>query len=1135
MKIEATFALNNDPNNGLEYALRSVGYGDKKKTLNVSTSWSDTAASILESKYFCRAGVPSATVKVYEEGIPEFAQRSIAAPGSTMSSEIDARQVFHRLAGCWTYHGIKADMFDNETSAMAYYNDMYAMLTKQIGAPNSPQWFNTGLFWAYGITGPAQGHWYVDPHTDELCQSEDAYSRPAPHACFIQGIKDTLVGEAGIMEMLTREALVFKFGAGSGMNFSTLRGAGENLSGGGTSSGLMSFLSVFNRSAGAIKSGGKTRRAAKMAVLNADHPDIEAFIEWKVREEGKVADLVIGSMTRHAALNAILKAAHNIAVSETDRFDPSKNNDLKSAMRDAKKKNIPTGAVQQVVALAQQGYTSIEIPVFDLGWQSEAYESVDGQNSNNSIRVTDEFMHAVENDAPWNLTARTDGSIVKTISAKGLFKKVSLAAWQCADPGIQFDTTYNDWHTCPNDGRINATNPCSEYAFLDDTACNLASINLVKFLQDDGTFDAVNFAKACRIWTITLEISVAMSQLPSKNVARRTFDYRTLGLGYANIGTLLMRMGLPYDSDEARNRTAAITAIMHGSANLASAEMASEVGPFKRFDANREPMIRVMHNHRRAAYGKTSGYEGLSINPVVYLPNEKNQYLWDLARKIWDDVIVSGQKNGFRNAQTTVIAPTGTIGLVMDCDTTGIEPDFSLTKYKSLAGGGSLKIVNQSVPTALRHLGYSEEKISAIETYALGTGTFSDEDTMLFVNAGMTLDKIEELSGMIKQTISLGQAFGSIDINPNNFGFTSNIIENISDRVWGTMMVEGAPYLLPEHIAIFDCANKCGIKGTRFISSKGHIDMMAATQPFLSGSISKTVNMPNSATIDEMQEAYRYSWSVGVKAVALYRDCSKLSQPMQTTVDIDFEEVADLPAASKALAVAETIIRMGQKRKMPKRTNCYRQKFSVGGHDIYLHTGEYEDGKLGEIFLSMSKEGAAFRALANNFAIAISIGLQYGVPLEDFVEAFVGTKFEPNGPVIGHDNIKMTTSMMDMIFRDLAISYLGRNDLANIPPSYVDATDAQEPTAIERPGPASSGAHLNGKSSTNGHSVYSTNGHSNGEHTKVAIVNYSDSEIAVFKGYEGNECTACHEHKLVRNGTCTKCTNPMCGVTSGCS
>ena len=1121
MNIEATFAPNLDPHAGLDYAARQVGYGDKKKTITVSTSWSDTASSILESKYFRRAQVPSQTVRIAEENLPEWLQRSVPAEGATFGTETDARQVFHRLAGCWTYWGWVSGMFTDEAAAKAYYADMLAILANQIGAPNSPQWFNTGLFWAYGITGPAQGHYYVDHKSGELLKSPDAYSRPAPHACFINGIADNLIGEAGIMDSLTREALIFKFGAGSGMNFSSLRGTGEKLSGGGTSSGLMSFLKVFDRAAGAIKSGGTTRRAAKMVVLNVDHPDIEEFVTWKSREEGKVADLVAGSMIRELRLNAILRAAHDPAVAEADRFDVSKNAGLKAAIKDAKKSFIPGGAVGQVIALAQQGITSIEIPVFDTSWTSEAYESVSGQNSNNSVRVTDEFMHAVRENKEWNLKARTNGETVKTINAKNLWDKIALAAWLSADPGMQFDTTYNDWHTCPADGRINATNPCSEYAFLDDTACNLASINLVKFLLPSGKFDAVKFAEACRLWTLTLEISVTMSQLPAKTVAQRTFDYRTLGLGFANIGTLLMRMGLPYDSEEGRNRAAAITAIMHGVANLTSAEIAGEVGPFARYEANKEHMLRVMRNHRRAAFGHADGYESVSIKPVVYQPNESNQYLWDLARTTWDDVLLRGGQNGFRNAQVTVVAPTGTIGLVMDCDTTGIEPDFSLMKYKTLAGGGSLKIINQSVPQALQNLGYSAQQITDIVTYAQGTGKFTPEITAELNALGVSQEKIDLIESTVGFTINLNMAASQQQVDLGALSMSAERIEQISDIVWGTMMIEGAPGIKAEHLAVFDCANKCGFKGTRFISAKGHIDMMAATQPFLSGSISKTVNLPNSATIDEIAEAYSYSWSVGVKAVAVYRDGSKLSQPLSSNFDVDVEEISDMPLAAKAVAVAEGILRMGQKRKMPKRAGGYRQKFSIGGHDVFMHTGEYEDGTPGEIFLSMSKEGAAFRALMNSFAIAISMGLQYGVPLEAYVEAFVGTKFEPNGPVVGHDNVKMATSLLDAIFKDLAISYLGRNDLAQGPlrEAYDDPTEtSQETSPIQGVRPLSVGAGLNGKTSTNG---------------KTATVVYTASEFAKAKGYEGDPCRQCGEFKMVKNGTCTKC--EACGETSGCS
>src|SRR5579863_1962008 len=693
------------------------------ENVEVLELWSQVASDVLAQKYFRKAGVPAHLKKVEEETIPSWLWRSVADEAALKElpekerfiGEQSSRQVFDRLAGTWTYWGFKGGYFSSEADAQAFFDEHRYMLAKQMAAPNSPQWFNTGLHWAYGIDGPSQGHFYVDHQTGELVQSTGAYEHPQPHACFIQSISDDLVNEGGIMDLWVREARLFKYGSGTGTNFSSLRGEGEKLSGGGKSSGLMSLLKIGDRAAGAIKSGGTTRRAAKMVILNADHPDVEAFVDWKVLEEQKVANLVTGSKINQRHLRAILKACVNCEGSGDDCFTPDKNPVLRREVKAARRNHVPDNYIRRVIQFAKQGYTDIHFPVYDTDWDSEAYLTVSGQNSNNTVRVTDEFLKAVEADRDWDLFWRTKGGkIAKTVKARDLWEKIGHAAWASADPGLQFHTTINDWHTCANSGPILASNPCSEYMFLDDTACNLASLNLLAFKQTSSPspagggekeFDVEGYEHATRLWTIVLEISVLMAQFPSREIAQRSYDFRTLGLGYANVGGLLMSSGIPYDSEAGRAICAALSAIMTGVCYATSAEMAAELGPFPRFAENREAMLRVIRNHRRAAHGHRSGYEQMTTPPVpLDLAAVPDQQLVTHAKAAWDRALTLGEAHGYRNAQATVVAPTGTIGLVMDCDTTGIEPDFALVKFKKLAGGGYFKIINRAVPEALRVL-----------------------------------------------------------------------------------------------------------------------------------------------------------------------------------------------------------------------------------------------------------------------------------------------------------------------------------------------------------------------------------------------------------------------------------------------
>ena len=1177
----------------------------RAEDIEVPAQFSQVATDILAQKYFRKAGVPAALRRVEESAVPSWLWRSEAdskalaklPEDARYSGEVSAKQVFDRLAGTWTYWGWKGGYFTSEEDARTYFDEMRYMLAMQMAAPNSPQWFNTGLHWAYGIDGPSQGHFYVDYKTGKLTRSATAYEHPQPHACFIQSVSDDLVNDGGIMDLWVREARLFKYGSGTGSNFSRLRGEGESLSGGGKSSGLMSFLRIGDRAAGAIKSGGTTRRAAKMVTVDIDHPDIEAYVDWKVVEEQKVAALVAGSKLAQTHMGAVMDACQITDVLDGDeRFDPKANKALKKAILAARKVMIPENYVQRVIQFAKQGYTEIEFKTYDTDWDSEAYLTVAGQNSNNSVRVSNDFLQAVLDKGDWELIKRRDGGVAKRIKAADLWEKIAHAAWACADPGLQYDTTINEWHTCPEGGRINASNPCSEYMFLDDTACNLASLNLMQFRKADKSFDIPAFEHAVRFWTLTLEISVLMAQFPSKEIAQLSYEYRTLGLGFANIGGLLMAAGHSYDSDEGRAICGAISAVMTGIAYATSAEIAKEVGPFPNHKKNAKHMMRVMENHRLAAHGKASGYKGLSILPVpLDIKSCPDKALTDAAKNAWDLAVDGGKKHGYRNAQATVIAPTGTIGLVMDCDTTGIEPDFAIVKFKKLAGGGYFKIINRVVPEALEQLGYDQPQIDDIINYAVGSGSLKNCQSVS-LNAlrdkgfgDAEIDKIEAGLGsafdikFVFNHYTLGADFckdklGLSDAQMNDFefnllahlGFSKDEIEAANIHVCGAMTLEGAPHLKDAHLPIFDCANVCGRIGKRFLSVDSHITMMAASQPFISGAISKTINMPNAATVEECGAAYMLSWKLGLKANALYRDGSKLSQPLSSGLvdDIDDEEdeMQDAPLAAASPQVIEKVVERivrAERERLPHRRKGYTQKATVGGHKVYLRTGEYEDGRLGEVFIDMHKEGAAFRSLMNNFAIAVSIGLQYGVPLEEFVEAYTFTRFEPQGIVTGNDAIKMSTSILDYTFRELAISYLDRGDLGHV---NVDDLDVTTTGAGDSQSELMNRVTSHGFIRRQGLVVYSNDGSAAlakspdqdtvtmraadpqpvikadvGSVTSGASMATSSAaqktsdrvQQARMQGYEGEACPECQNFTLVRNGTCLKCNT--CGGTTGCS
>ena len=1218
----------------------------KMDGVEVPTEWSQVASDVLAQKYFRKAGVAARLKKVEEESVPSFLWRSVPDTDALAAlpekerfvSELSAKQVFDRLAGCWTYWGWKGKYFSSDEDAQAFYDELRYMLAMQMVAPNSPQWFNTGLHWAYGIDGPGQGHYYVDPFTGKLTKSKSAYEHPQPHACFIQGVGDDLVNEGGIMDLWVREARLFKYGSGTGSNFSRLRGEGEKLSGGGRSSGLMSFLKIGDRAAGAIKSGGTTRRAAKMVVVDVDHPDIETYIDWKVKEEQKVAALVTGSKINQKHLKLVLKACVNCEGSGDDCFDPEKNPALRREIKLARRSLVPDNYIKRVIQFAKQGYKDIQFDVYDTDWDSEAYLTVSGQNSNNSVSLKDDFLRAVETDGDWNLNARTSKKVTKTLRARDLWEKIGYAAWASADPGLHFNTTMNDWHTCKASGDIRASNPCSEYMFLDDTACNLASANLLTFYNTETKqFDVRGYEHLCQLWTIVLEISVMMAQFPSRAIAELSYEFRTLGLGYANIGGLLMTMGLSYDSKEGRALCGALTAVMTGITYKTSAEMAAELGTFPGYKKNAAHMLRVIRNHRRAAHGEASGYEALSVNPVpLDLVSCPQGDIVTHAKAAWDAALELGEKHGYRNAQTTVIAPTGTIGLVMDCDTTGIEPDFALVKFKKLAGGGYFKIINRAVPAALRALGYREADIAEIEAYAVGHGSLSNApgiNASTLKAKGFTEEAIAKVEKALPTAFDIKFAFnkwtfgedfireqlgiGAEAIAAPGFdllqavGFTKREIEAANVHICGAMTVEGAPHLKAEHYAVFDCANPCGKIGKRYLSVESHIRMMAAAQPFISGAISKTINMPNDATVEDCKSAYMLSWKLALKANALYRDGSKLSQPLNSQLISDDEDEDDAvemlhekPMAARTTQVAEKVVEklveriivMREREKMPDRRKGYTQKAVVGGHKVYLRTGEYDDGRIGEIFIDMHKEGAALRSFINNFAIAVSLGLQYGVPLDEYVDAFTFTRFEPAGPVQGNDSIKYATSILDYVFRELAVSYLSRFDLAHVDPSETgfdalgkgveEGREPDEPghhatklvsrgltrsrtdNLVVMRGGSAAVAQGNDSAPSGGSKVTALASHGArvgdalegavalkqevahdlspteklealqwskaGSAATVAAPTKAERRAeAKAKGYEGEMCSECGNFTLVRNGTCMKC--DTCGSTTGCS
>jgi ribonucleoside-diphosphate reductase alpha chain len=1166
------------------------------KNIEIPKDWSQIATDIIAQKYFRKKGVPQldkkGKIKMDKNGEP------------ILGAETSAKQTVDRLAGAWREWGEKYRYFDSKEDADAFEDEIAYMLMTQVSAPNSPQWFNTGLSNSYGIKGQAQGHWYVDPQTEELKQSEDAYTRAQPHACFILSIQDDLVNEGGIFDMVKAEARIFKYGSGSGINFSPIRGSSESLAGGGKSSGLMSFLKIFDSAAGAIKSGGTTRRAAKMVCLNIDHPEIEEFINWKVIEEQKVAALVAGSHVNYDHLKKIIKSA------EVNGVNPKNNPELKKLIREAHNSYVPLNYIKRVLMLVENGVSSDDFSIerYDTDFRSEAYTTVGGQNSNNSVRITNKFFDAVEKDLDWDLVNRTDGNIAKTIKAKELWEKIKEAAWQSADPGVQYDTTINEWHTTPNDGRINGSNPCSEYMFLDDTACNLASLNLLKFYDfETKEFDTEKFIHATRLWTIVLEISVLMAHLPTKAVAEKTYLYRTLGLGYGNLGALLMSQGVPYESDEGYAITGAITAIMGGESYATSAEMAKVIGAFSRYNANKKEMLRVIRNHRRAAYDSPeSDYENLSVTPMGINHNLVPEYLSTAAKEAWDYALQMGEEFGYRNAQTTLIAPTGTIGLLMDFDTTGVEVDFALVKFKKLVGGGYFKIVNQSVRPGLEALGYSESQIQEIEKYIIGYQTLVDApyiNTKTLAAKGFTEKELMLIEGRLSNIFELSNAFSrwilgdefliqnlgvsQEELNDPEFnllkklGFTNAEIEAAEEYVCGAMTIEGAPYLRAEHYAVFDCANRCGKKGQRYVGTMGHLKQMAASQPFLSGAISKTVNLPEDASLEDIEDAYLQGWRLMLKSNALYRDGSKLSQPLNTSsqdsayselfnfADDEVVEESVSQTEVQRVIMKEQMVAQPKRRRLPDERHSITHKFSIGGHEGYITVGLFEDGNPGEMFIIMSTAGSFLSGIMDAFALSTSLNLQYGVPLEVLVSKLTNSKFEPSGMTTNKE-IPMAKSIIDYIGRWLALKFLDA-DTAKlyhneelVEKSYKEGGNNYRVLI----------PHINGKGHTEIKTTKYVNVDSN-ESGEIENVVYSSVTTAVSvrdenstniepmqmkldtkpqiedslekaddnlsvkikkarsMGFTGDMCTSCGSMNVKKNGSCLVCTD--CGTTSGCS
>lgn len=1048
--------------------------------VEVPENWDQVATDILASKYFRKAGVP----QMDSSGVPLLDENGDVILGA----ENSIKQVALRLANAWMLWGIKGKYFATDEDAAAFRDEMAYMVASQTAAPNSPQWFNTGLFEAYNIVSDADGSWYYDEDTASVRESAHRYERSAASACYISRVEDQLVGPGSILDFAEREARLFSQGSGSGANFSNIRAEGELLSGGGTSSGVMSFLKFLDTAAGAIKSGGTTRRAAKMVILDADHPEIEKFIWSKVREEEKVA------------------------------------------------------------ALAAAGYSS--------SYEGEAYQTVAYQNANHSIRIPRGFMQKVRTDADWQLTNRKDKKVRKELKATELWGQVAEAAWRCADPGVQFDDILNDWNTVADTEALRGSNPCSEYVHADNTACNLASLNLGSFFDTETqTFDVAAFTHAVRLWTITLEVTVAMAHYPDAIVAERSWEHRTLGLGYANLGAMLMRAGIAYDSNEARAVIGAVTALMHNLAYATSAELAAAVGPCHAYGLNKSSMTKVLNNHRRAAYGSLADrrgvapYQDLTVQPLgidhLTLAHTSFGHLTEAVLAAADAAVAGAAEHGMRNMQVTVLAPTGTIGLVMSCDTTGVEPDFALVKMKKLAGGGYMQITNSSVRPALKALGYTQEQIHSIEEHMLGTKSLDGEtpiNATTLLARGLTASEVEAARSSILAVSDLTWAFSSFalgqdcfdrfSVSPNDggasllaaLGFTSKDVNDSSKTICGYLTVEGAPYLRNEHLPVFDCAVECG-NGTRVIHWSGHVRALGAASPHLSGAISKTINMPNDVSVKEVQEAYELSYDNGVKAAALYRDGCKMSQPLNSAKSSDEK---DASSASMAVSVQEVLPGMSPSEyyaaqplprfRLPNMRFGPTWRIEVGGEEIYLRAGEYPDGSLGEVFIDWGKQGSTLRGITSALSITISQALQHGVPLARVVKALKGHTYEPRGVVVGHENVKMAVSIVDAIVRVLGYYYLADEDLVQVKTGPTRKATRIEARQIEST-----------RTDTTPHNAPVQEQAVARQEAPASIKAQAKTQERLF----GESCSSCGSGNMIKAGSCSVCGD--CGSTTGCS
>ena len=1126
LKIKKLFTYGREAYSENDFSYRKAFINNQEKLIFVPKSWSQNAADILSQKYLRRDGIPKFLKKIPEDGVPEWLWRSEPenTPEQEYVGENDARQIFHRLAGTWTYWAWKGKYITTEEDAKSFYDELSHMLFAQIGAPNSPQFFNTGIHWAYGIAGVGQGHYY---HEDGIIkESRSSYERPQVHACFIQSIEDNLVEENGIIDFVMRESRIFKFGSGSGANFSALRGISEKLSSGGQSSGLMSFLKVGDSAAGAIKSGGTTRRAAKMVSLDEDHPEIDQFVNWKVKEEDKIIALTVGSKIVGEMIAKVNKACQLAKYPPEKRTSIMENLELVEALQEGYQRGVPIQYIARIVQMLGQGISEFKWKTYDgSNFNDEAYSTVSGQNSNNSVRLSNYFIKQMLNDGTFDLTNRVDGSVRESINARKLWEQICLSAWICGDPGLQFDTTINEWHTCPNSGRIRGSNPCSEYNFLDNTACNLASINLLKFLHGSHEFDNSSFLHAVTLWMIVLEISVYMAQYPSKEIARLSYMFRTTGLGYANLGGLLMSMGVPYDSEKGRTIAGYITALMHGKAYEVSSQMAKLFGVFEGYEKNREPMLRVIKNHRNAVLGVKCELE---VQPIFLNRSLLSKQQLDEVDCLWKNVCDLGEKHGFRNAQVTVIAPTGTIGMLMDCDTTGCEPDYALVKIKKLVKTNDfdpdyMKIVNGCLLKALQVLGYLEKQIEEIVQYVIGSG---DIENAPYINhqslrkVGFKEEDFIKLNSVIKYSDNLSSIFtehvlGAETCNrlgvprgkdQKNFnlleflGFSKEEIAVASTYVCGHLCIEGAPHLKEEHLSVFDCSTKNGSIGKRYITPEGHVRMMGAIQSFISGAISKTVNLPGDATISDCSETYLMAWKMGVKAVALFREGSRLSNPL---VGAGADAFGMLKNLLKAPKKQETLPR-GVREKLPDVRKGYTQRITIDSWSFYYTVGENDAGDVREVFITGGgREGAPFRSVMNCFAKAISIAMQYGAPIEEIVHSFAFVKFPPSGRIKGDKDITSIESFVDYVVRSIGLRYRNMTYLANSGHEYEADEDMQNRSPMSLK-------------------------------SKENLKNKDFSSLQNnFSGYTGEFCEHCSGCRMIRNGGCSYCLD--CNTSGGCS